>query len=94
MSTDTLVRLPAPRITATMLAALITPDAVIVQDADGRTFALPEGMTAIQAEDPTLVVVLTEAEAADYLRKANGKAADAARAASAVLSSLHDRGLL
>jgi thiamine pyrophosphate-dependent acetolactate synthase large subunit-like protein len=95
MSTDTLAqRLPAPRITAAMLAAFVAPESVVVQEDDGSVYVLPEGLTTAQTEDPRYVVVLTADEAADYLAKASGRRGDAATAATAVLASRHARGLL
>lgn len=78
---------PAPRITATLLRqALATPAGVVVQDlADGATYALPHGLTKAQSLDDSLIVVLTAAEAASYLRSADGHHAAAARAATTVL---------
>jgi hypothetical protein len=78
----------APRITATALRqALATRAGVIVQDlADGAVYAVPHGLTKAQTLDDSLVVVLTRDEAASYLAAADGRHADAARAASTVLA--------
>src|SRR3569833_401361 len=75
---------PAPRITATQLRqALATRDGVVVQQqSTGATYALPQGMTKLQTLDGDLVVVLTNGEAAAYLRAAAGSYAKAARAAT------------
>lgn len=72
----------APRITATALRqALATSAGVIVQDlADGSTFALPYGLTKLQAMDDSLIVVATHSEAADMLAFHDGRHSDAARA--------------
>lgn len=78
----------APRITATALRqALATSAGVVVQDlADGTTFALPYGLTKLQALDESLVVVATNREAADMLAAHGGRHADAARALTVLRS--------
>lgn len=80
-------QLPSPRLTATHLRqALATPVGVVVQDATtGRVFALPHGLTKPQALDETLVVVLTQREAAWYVEAAAGSYAAAARNATTVV---------
>lgn len=79
---------PAPKITATQLRlALATRAGVIVQDlADGSTYALPKGLTKLQALDGNLCVVLPHEEAAFYLTEADGNHAKAARLATTVLA--------
>lgn len=78
----------APKITAAQLRqALATRAGLIVQDmADGRTYALPQGMTKQQTMDDSLVVVLTNEAAESYVLEADGSYAKAARTATTVLA--------
>jgi hypothetical protein len=94
MSTDTLARPAAPRITTAILeAATYHPAAVVVQDAEGAVYTL-DRLTAAQAADPGLVVLLDHTEAMGYVAAAAGKLSAAARAATVTLGQQHARGLL
>lgn len=95
MSTLTLVARPAaPRINAAMLqAALVTRSAVIVQEDSGATYAV-ERLTAAQADDPNIVVLLDHDQAAGFLRDAMQKPGVAARLATEYLRTLYVRGFL
>lgn len=79
---------PAPRITATHLRqALATAEGVVVQDAtSGDVYALPHGLTKLQATDGNLVVILTNAEAVSYLHAAEGHHGRAAQKATTILA--------
>lgn len=93
MSDTITVRPAAPKITAAMIeAALRYPSGVIVQDDSGATYPL-QTLTAAQAEDPTICVVIPHEDAEGFLTAA-GKPGAAARLATEVLRSQHARGLL
>lgn len=91
---DTITARPAaPKITAAMIeAALRFPAGVIVQDDSGATYPL-QTLTAAQADDPTICVVLPHEDVEGYFA-ATGKPGAAARLATEVLRSQHARGLL
>lgn len=83
MSIDTLaVRPAAPRITATMLSAVLhAPAAVVVLDEAAGDVRLQTCLTREQADDPAVIVLLDAAGAAGYLR-VKGKPGEAAKAAT------------
>lgn len=88
------VTFPAPRVTAAMLeAATYHQTAVVVQDADGVVFTL-DRLTAAQADDETLTVLIEHPAAMDYVACAGGRLTAAARAATTALRMQHARGLL
>lgn len=85
----------APRITVTTLRAVLsTPAGVAVWLPTGDVEAAPTGLTKAQAMDPTLVVVLTSAEARSFLDATQGDERAAAVAATAALAWQHRLGFL
>jgi hypothetical protein len=78
----------APQITATMLRqALATRAGVVVQDAlIGTVYALPQGMTKLQTMDDTLVVIVTNQAAQDYVLECGGSYGRAAKLATLMLA--------
>ncbi|MGY1652862.1 hypothetical protein [Geodermatophilus sp. SYSU D01119] len=67
---------------------------VIVQTDDGEVVGMPHGLTAGQAEDPSLVVVLTHDQAAAHVADAGGRLSTAARLATEQLRAEYALGYL
>lgn len=89
-----MLTLPSPKIASSMLELVtIISDAVIVQTDDGAVFAL-DRLTAAQADDPAVTVLVRHDEALDYVARAGGRVSGGARLATATLRAQHDRGLL
>lgn len=85
---------PAPKVTPAMIeAATYHPTAVIIQTADGACYTL-DRLTAGQADDPTITVLIDHTTALDYVACAGGRLTAAARAATVTLGQQHARGLL
>jgi hypothetical protein len=85
----------APRITTTALRAVLsTRDGLALWLPSGDVEAAPTGLTKAQATDPSLVVILTHAEAVSFLAATDGEHRAAAVAATATLAWQHRMGFL
>lgn len=84
---------PTPRVTATMVKLLDAMRAgYVVQTDDGTVFAC-ERLTTAQLDDPAVVVLLDYTQVSAYLTRF-GTPGEVARAATAELAALIERGLL
>lgn len=83
-----------PKVTAPMIElTTMIPTAVVVQDATGAVYAL-DRLTAAQADDPDLTVLVDHPAALDLVACAGGRLPAAAKLATTVLAAQHARGLL